>query len=77
MRILKIIKILFGRKGKERPSLCVNCKHFAQGNKYSFCANGKQTNSEFTKYTYPSLNCNLFESGTHKTRIEYMKTKSK
>lgn len=73
MIVFKIIKNFFTKKEMKRRAMCVNCKHFAQGDKYGFCANEKQTNSELNKYAHPSLNCNLHEPGTHQTRIDYMK----
>lgn len=77
MRIFKIIKILFSKKKRTHRAMCANCRHFVQGDKYGYCGNQEQTNSELTKYTHPSLNCPLYENGTHKTRIEYMKSNNK
>lgn len=77
MRIFKIIKNAFSKCGKNRMILCVNCRHFAQGDKSSFCTNKKQTNAELLNYTNPAFSCNLYAPGTHKTRIDYMKTNNK
>lgn len=77
MGILKIIKNFFSKKGSKRRAMCANCRHFVQGDKYGFCGNEDQANSELTKYAHPSLKCNLYEPGTHQTRIDYMKRKSK
>lgn len=54
---------------------CIDCKHFAQGETCSFCANDKQTDNDKKEYVYYSFSCDLFENGIHALRVKYAKTK--
>lgn len=73
MRIFRIIKDVISHKPDKQSNNCINCKHFAQGKLCSFCANENQTDNDLKQYSYHSFRCNLFDSGIHQSRIDYMK----
>jgi hypothetical protein len=47
---------------------CISCKHFAQGENSSYCANEKQTDEDLKNYVYYNFGCNLHDVGKHETR---------
>jgi hypothetical protein len=55
-------------------TMCGYCKYFAQGKNCSFCDNSKQPIQSLKEYAYYNFECELFENGTHQTRIDYMKS---
>lgn len=52
---------------------CQNCKYFAQGDTCSYCAHPNQTDESLKVYSYWIFSCDLFDKGSHQSRIEFTK----
>lgn len=56
---------------KDFAGHCMTCKHFAQGQSYSFCDHPKAS-KEAKSYRYYSDSSKNWEEGIHPTRVDYM-----